>query len=526
LSPRRFKQRVRNSLRLKLALLLSVVTAVLTIAFTAYYITNERHTYRARLTDKGNLLATMLADSLRIPLYAGHSEEVARQATQIFSYGEVSALKVFTSSGELLASAGGYDNQPGDTALLIVRPVMTQAVAETPAALLLGETQPEQRIGTIELTMDLGHLAQLTKDLLLSGILLALLFWIATTGLTFFILRKVTTTFHQLMAGVKNIEAGDLSARILTSDTDEPGRALAAINSLAVALQKKNEENLKLQAELVEKMQSQLEEEKSRHMAKLIQTNRMTSLGLLVSSMAHEINNPNGSIRLAGEILEKAWKDVLPILDELSAQEGEFKICGVPFTYASDDIETAVDAILRSSTRIERVVQNLRTYSLGEKNAEHTVFDCNRVAENAVAIVRAHGKMGNIVISTSFSASLPAVNGNPFQLEQVVINLLLNAIQASAHGSNDITLATEPDSLHKGVIVTVKDSGPGIKTEDLPHIFEPFFSTRIHEGGSGLGLYISNFLVQEQNGKLEILNDASGGCRAVIRLPAAEAVSP
>jgi signal transduction histidine kinase len=378
----------------------------------------------------------------------------------------------------------------------------------------------------IELSMDQRQLERLTRKLLLAASLLGFLFWITTTSLTFFFLRKVTTTFQLLMSGVKKIESGDLSTRIPTSETDEPGRALAAINSLAEALQKKNEENLRLQAEIVQGLQSEIDDEKNRHMAKLIQTNRMTSLGLLVSSMAHEINNPNGSIRLAAEILEKAWKDVLPILDELSQDEGEFKICGMPYSYASDDIETAVDAILRSSTRIERVVQNLRTYSIGDRESQFTAFDLNRIAENAVAIVRAHGKMENIVITTTLAPLLPAITGNPFQLEQVVINLLLNAIQAkSASGENTITLSTEVNAVKHEVMLAVKDSGPGIKTEDLPHIFEPFFSTRIDEGGSGLGLYISQFLVKEQNGILEIMNNESGGCRAVIRLPVAEAVT-
>jgi len=76
------------------------------------------------------------------------------------------------------------------------------------------------------------------------------------------------------------------------------------------------------------------------------------------------------------------------------------------------------------------------------------------------------------------------------------------------------------------VVLAVQDSGPGIKADDLPHIFEPFFSTRIDEGGSGLGLYISNFLVMEQNGTLELDNCAEGGCRATIRLPSAEPATP
>ena len=370
--------------------------------------------------------------------------------------------------------------------------------------------------------MDQSQLAELTRKLLLVSVLIALVFWITTTSLTFVILGRVTRTFHQLMAGVKNIETGDLSSRIPASGTDEPGRALAAINSLADALQKRNEENQRLQAKIVKGLLTQLDEEKTRNMAKLIQTNRMTSLGLLVSSMAHEINNPNGAIRLAAEILDRAWKDILPILNETAEHEGALKICGLPYSDAIEDIESAVDAINRSSARIEMVVANLRTYSLGNREDRQIEFDLNRVAENAVAIVRAHGKVASINIKTELSAALPAIRGNPFQIEQVVVNLLMNAIQATqASESKNIILSTLAATADNEVQLHVKDSGPGIDLENLVHIFEPFFSTRFDQGGSGLGLYISRFLVMEQNGMLEIFNDEDGGCRAVIRLKSA-----
>lgn len=522
----RLKQRIRTSLRLKLALLLSVVIAVMTIAFTSYIIANERHAYRTRLDDKGNILASILTGSLRIPLYAGYNEEVALHTSQIFANGDVASVKVFTGSGELIAAASAPNTRSDGTGLTITRQITTHS-GQTPETLLLGESPPDLLTGTIELTMDQSQLARMSGKLLLGATLLALLFWFATSALTFLVLGKVTTTFQQLMAGVKKIEDGDLSSRLPTSGSDEPGRALAAINSLAVALQNKNEENRRLQAKIVKGLETQLDEEKSRNMAKLIQTNRMTSLGLLVSSMAHEINNPNGAIRLAGEILENAWKDILPILDELAAQEGESQPCDRPYSYVADDIETAIDAILRNSTRIERVVQNLRTYSLGDRESEQTTFDLNRIAENAIAIVRAHGKMEQITINAQLAPLLPSVCGNPFQLEQVVINLLLNAIQAMAGtDATTIVLSTELHTVKNEVVLAVQDSGPGIKADALPHIFEPFFSTRIDEGGSGLGLYISNFLVKEQNGKLELDNCADGGCRATIRLPSAEPVTP
>lgn len=516
------KLRVRNSLRLKLALLLSVVIAVLTIVFTSYLIIHERHALLTRLQDKGELIATILAGSLQLPLYAGFNEEVARHVTERFAYSDIDSIQVFNHRSELVTSTGEIHIEPRNSELIITKQITTHSGQQSPESVLLGEGMPNQIIGTIVLTMDQSRLAAMTTNLLLFATLLAFLFWAATSALTYAVLGRVTRTFSQLMTGVKNIEAGDLSSRIQASGTDEAGRALAALDSLAEALQKRNEENQRLQAEIVKGLRTKLDEEKSRNMAKLIQTNRMTSLGLLVSSMAHEINNPNGAIRLAAEILDRAWKDILPILNETAEHEGTLKICGMPYRDAIEDIESAVNAISRSSTRIELVVANLRSYSLGNREDRQLEFDLNRVAENAVAIVRAHGKVANITIKTDLSAALPAISGNPFQIEQVVVNLLMNAIQAmQASESRSIILTTLAATADNEVQLHVKDSGSGIAPEILPHIFEPFFSTRFDQGGSGLGLYISRFLVMEQNGILEIFNDESGGCRSVIRLKSA-----
>jgi len=520
------KTKLKNSLRFRLTVLITLLTAFLTITFTSYYVVHERRSYINQLKNKGNLLTAILAERIQMPLYAGNNEEVALQASEIFSHGEIHSISVFNNRGEQIAYAVNNDKRSDIPELTISRTIASDSGRYSPEALLLGEDPPELSTGIVKLAMETDQLTILTRKLLLISIMLAFVFWLSATGLTFILLKRVTATFQLLMSGVKRIESGDLSARLPVSKADEPGRALAAINSLAEALQKRNDENQLLQAEVVKGLRLQIDEEKNKHMAKLIQTNRMTSLGLLVSSMAHEINNPNGAIRLAAEILERAWKEVQPILNELAEHEGDFRICGMPYSEAIEDVEKAVDAITRSSIRIERVVQNLRTYSLGDRENQHIAFDLNRVAENAVAIIRAHGNMASIVINTALSPVLPAIRGNPFQLEQVVINLLMNAIQAmSANKGKLITLSTESAATDGEVLLIVKDSGPGIKTENLPHVFEPFFSTRIDQGGSGLGLYIASFIVKEQNGTLDIFNEESGGCRAVVRLQAAKSVN-
>lgn len=513
------------SLRFKITLLTTLLTAFLTISFTSYFVIHERNSQITQLRNKGKLLATILSNSIEIPLYAGNMEEVAMSTSQIFSNGDICNIRIYNSKQEKVLYAAKSHINSDCTGLTVRKWLVSNSGALSPEALLLGESSSDQLSGIIEMEMETGKLKSVTRKLILISTLLAFVFWSLSTCITILLLQRLTKTFQLLMAGVKKIEEGDLSTTPHTDTTDEPGRAMAAINSLAEALKKRNEENLRLQEEVVQGLCLQIDEEKNRHMAKLIQTNRMTSLGLLVSSMAHEINNPNGAIRLAAEILERGWKDVQPVLDEVARIEGEFKLCGLPYSEAIEDIEKAVEAITRSSIRIESVVHNLRSYSLGDREKQLMDFDLNRVAENSVAIVLAHGKMGGMIINTAFAPELPCATGNPFQLEQVVINLLMNAIQAmSINDGKTITLATETDPQSGELLLTVTDSGPGIAEENLPHVFEPFFSTRIDKGGSGLGLYIAEFIIKEQNGSLEVMNNKGGGCKAVIRMPPAKAV--
>jgi signal transduction histidine kinase len=353
-----------------------------------------------------------------------------------------------------------------------------------------------------------------------------LLFWLATSLIGYLILKQMTGTLGVMLKGVESIAAGNLATRITLTDNSDSLRAATAINTMAETLQQREQENRRLHLEIVNSMRLEFDKEKTQYMAKLIQTNRMTSLGLLVSSMAHEINNPNGAIRLSGEYLEHAWRDMEKLLAELAKNEGDFSIAGSPFSKARNEIASTLGNLARSSTRIERVVQNLRSYSLGNRGETMDNLDVNRIAGNALAIVQAHSQKSDISIVTQFAHSLPRIAGNPFQLEQVFTNLLMNAIQAlPPKGSRRVELSTGFNTLDGTVIVEIRDEGHGIEPEYIPHLCEPFFSTRINSGGSGLGLYISNFIVSEHNGRMEFDSKPGGGCTVTVYLPVAKPAS-
>jgi two-component system, NtrC family, sensor kinase len=510
-----------SSFRFRLFLALSILTAAIALILTSFIIIFERNANLRQLRQEGRLLASFLATELQLPLYAENSEEVASHVSTVISYRSVEAVRVRNGSGQLVADISRSPARRETLPMIVSQPVVTSNSDFSPEAQLLGESTAQGGlIGTVELELDSLPVSEQLQHFVKVAILIAVAFWLTVSTVGFLILKKMTGTLGLLLAGVRKIEDGDLSYRIMVKTSDETGQAADAVNKLAEALQQREQENRRLQAELVKSLRLEIDEEKTKYMAKLIQTNRMTSLGLLVSSMAHEINNPNGIIRLAGEYLEKTWQDALPLLAETARSEGDFSLGGMPFSTAQEEVSRAIDSIFRSSIRIERVVQNLRNYSLGDRTEQRDDLDLNRVANAALAIVRSHGKQSEVNIVTELDPELPLIRGNPFQLEQVVTNLLMNAIQAlPPQGSRRVLLSTSRQRHSNEVTLSVRDEGHGIPPEHLPYLCEPFFSTRINMGGSGLGLYIANFIIKEHQGRLEFSSRVGMGSTVMIHLP-------
>jgi len=266
--------------------------------------------------------------------------------------------------------------------------------------------------------------------------------------------------------------------------------------------------------------EKQVEEEKRAIQAKLVQTNKMTSLGLLVSGLAHEVNNPNNNIKLIGHILSKSWQDISPILEKHYSEEGDFRIAGQSFLEIRNMIPQHILAIRNNSRRIEGIIKNLRDFA--RKGAANVNFkaDINTIVSIAASLINLEIKRHTRHFKLDLQEGLPTVQGNPQQLEQVVINLIMNAIQALPDRERAVLVATSFDQAEGRIIIRIADEGEGMSSEVRDRIGEPFFSTKLDRGGTGLGLAISNFIVSEHKGALELESEPGKGTTALIKLPA------
>lgn len=512
--------KIRKTLRFRLFLFFTILSAIITFSFTAYYVAHQKKSSLELLQQDAKLILSTLKTTIRLPLYAEYREGIASCISETMNNKGIVAVRVYNPNNILLGE-GRNRTVPGDGNTITIREdVYIHDYNYTPESLLLGEDPKRmKRIGHIDLLMDTSVASSQLRALYQAAMAIGFIFWLGTTIIGFLLLRRITEPFQKLLEGIKEIERGNLMPNISFSHSDETVQAVNAVKDLAASLREREEENRRLNNDLIRSMRLEVREEKKKLMAKLINTNRMTSLGLLVSSMAHEINNPNGSIRLSNEFLAKMWGAALPLMDKTWNSMGDFPLCGMPYSEARDEVLTACDNIARCTSRIEQVIKDLRSYGLGERLPRESGVHMNTIAQNAISILRAHGRENEKLISTDFSADIPTIHGNAKQLEQVLLNLVMNASQASSGANGQVSVATRFDLDGGVVIVEVADQGVGIDPENMPRLFDPFFSTRIDEGGSGLGLYISKYIVDEHGGTIAVESQVGKGSTFRITLP-------
>lgn len=256
----------------------------------------------------------------------------------------------------------------------------------------------------------------------------------------------------------------------------------------------------------------------------LIQADKLASLGILVSGIAHEVNNPNNFILLNIELISKIWKDAARLLDAYYEENGDFAIGGMQYSASKGKILQLIDGVRKGSERIQNITKNLTDYAKADNSTLNEPVDINKVVEVAVLIAGNLIKKSTRNFKVEYGKDLPLVRGNAQQLEQVVINLISNACQSLRNPLAAIKISTYYNAQRKKVRIKVEDQGIGIKPDDLKYIMDPFFTTKRDMGGTGLGLSVSYNIVKSHGGTL-ILNSKPGqGSTARVSFPAPEGV--
>ena len=227
----------------------------------------------------------------------------------------------------------------------------------------------------------------------------------------------------------------------------------------------------------------------------LLQAEKMAALGQTISGVAHELNNPLATILSSAERLSQR-------------------------TSLEEPVRRGLDTILSEAERAARIVRSLLTFAR-KRQTTRAMVDVNQVVRETLALRSYEQRVSNITVIDALAAGLPQVFADGHQVQQVLLNLVINAEQAmlSAHGRGILVVRTWHDMDQESVILEINDDGPGIPDELQPKIFDPFFTTKEVGKGTGLGLTVAYAIVQEHGGRIRLESRPDIGASFYVELP-------
>jgi len=262
------------------------------------------------------------------------------------------------------------------------------------------------------------------------------------------------------------------------------------------------------------------EEELRLNQQQLVQADKLAALGVLVSGVAHEINNPTGLILLEVPMLKRFYADASNVLERYSRENGDFTCGGLPYSRMREEIPHSLDKLHDAGKRIKRIVDDLKDFARQGDSACNEIVDLNAVAQAAVRLVEPSIRKATTRFSAGYGTGVPCFRGNAQRIEQVLVNLILNACQALPDTGRAIELSTRHDPQQGLVVFRLRDEGSGIAPENLSRLTDPFFTTKRDQGGTGLGLSVSAGIVKEHGGSLEFNSTPGSGTIVTLTLPA------
>lgn len=293
----------------------------------------------------------------------------------------------------------------------------------------------------------------------------------------------IAAPIKRLAEIARKISEGDSTVRAPLKEHDETYFLAQSFNTMLDHLRLTNQ-SLEKSVELLQEKQAQL-----------VESEKRASLGLLVSGVAHELNNPLNNISLTAETMREDLKEL--------SQEG---------------LSEYIKDILMQSERAHQIVENLLDFARARSATVMEKQDIINVVKDSIKLIANQLRVSNIGLIQDIPDGTCFVRGNHSKLEQIFISIILNAIQAMKD-KGTLTISVKADTEKKDVAIKITDTGPGIPQEHIKNIFEPFFTTKAVGKGTGLGLSVSQSLAKEHNGEIEVESTLGDGTTFTVKLP-------
>jgi len=276
---------------------------------------------------------------------------------------------------------------------------------------------------------------------------------------------------------------------------------------------------MKLLIEQAESGQRHAEKALREIQPQLQQAQKMETLGTLVAGVAHEINNPINLIMYNIPLLKKIWVDFLPLLMERRQREPERKFGGFDYDFLADNLSQLVVDIEMAAQRIAKTVSDLKNYSRQSNVAEKVPLQVNRAVKNALRLAQTTLRASDVKIKLNLADDLPDIEGNLQSIEQIILNITINAVHAVHHNRGEIEITTGLRIKDGMIYIRITDNGRGISPAISDKIFLPFVTDKQSEGGTGLGLSVTYSLVKAHDGKIDFETSRDRGTSFNVYLP-------
>ncbi|RZB38353.1 MAG: hypothetical protein SRB2_00101 [Desulfobacteraceae bacterium Eth-SRB2] len=255
------------------------------------------------------------------------------------------------------------------------------------------------------------------------------------------------------------------------------------------------------------------------HEKQLFQTQKMESLGALVSGVAHEINNPISLILFNISVFQNIWQDFQPVMEQQAKKEPTRKYGGLKYSYIEKKLDHLLSDTGTASGRIANIVSSLKNFARQTDIAEKRPMQINEAVNYAVKLSQTTLRKSQATVDIELAHNLPLIEGNIQSIEQIVLNLIINAIQSIEHNKGKISIITEFQKEKNKIIISISDNGKGIEPSLSERIFDPFITDKQAQGGTGLGLSVTYNLVKAHDGEISFKSRQGKGTIFTLCLP-------
>lgn len=406
----------------------------------------------------------------------------------------IAALRIVDASGRVRLSTPPRE---AGRVLRVVTPIRNAPSCSSAAC--HAHPPSQQVLGVLDLDLSLAstdaEIRSASQQFVMSSAV-AVLLTLITIGLL--VWRLVHKPVAALAVATRRVGAGELDIVVPVTTRDELGSLAHSFNRMTVQLRSAHEE-ITSAAQLLERRVEEKTAELQRAQQQMIQAEKLTSLGKLAAVVAHEVNNPLSGILTYARLMRK-WVDRGDSLESHTA-----------------DMHDSLSVIESESRRCGEIVRNLLTFARVQP-MNMSDFDVNKVVHQTLKIVEHKLDLANIESVLDLAPELPTIRGDAGQIEQLLLALVMNAVDAMPH-EGTLQIATRPSAGGNNVVIAVADNGTGIAPDVLPRLFDPFVTTKEEGKGVGLGLAISRSIVERHNGRISVESELGRGTRFTIEIP-------